>query len=105
VLARDEILDEITLFWLSDSAASSARLYLEQAELMGRRNNPGRVELPVGVSVFPHDLPPARSWAPQVCPRLFYWRALDRGGHFAALEVPELFTEELRRCFRSVRAV
>jgi pimeloyl-ACP methyl ester carboxylesterase len=105
VLARDEILDEITLFWLSDSAASSARLYLEQAELMGRRNNPGRVELPVGVSVFPHDLPPARSWAPQVYPRLFYWLALDRGGHFAALEVPELFTEELRRCFRSVRAV
>jgi pimeloyl-ACP methyl ester carboxylesterase len=102
-LERDEMLDEITLFWLTDSAASSARIYLEQAESLGQRNNPGRVELPVGVSVFPNDLPTARSWAPRVYPRLFYWRELDRGGHFAPLEVPELFTEELRRCFRSIR--
>jgi pimeloyl-ACP methyl ester carboxylesterase len=103
VLSRDDMLDEITLFWLTDTAASSARLYLEQAQLIGKRNNPGRVDLPVGVSVFPHDLPPARSWAPQVYPRLFYWHQLERGGHFAALEVPELFTDELRRCFRSQR--
>ena len=102
-LSRDDMLDEITLFWLTDTAASSARFYLEQAEILGKRNNPGRVELPVGVSVFPHDLPPARSWAPQVYPRLTYWHELDRGGHFAPLEVPELFTEELRRCFRSFR--
>ena len=102
-LSRDDMLDEITLFWLTNTAASSARIYLEQAELIGKRNNPGRVDLPVGVSVFPHDLPPARSWAPRVYPQLVYWNELDRGGHFAALEVPELFTEELRRCFHSFR--
>jgi pimeloyl-ACP methyl ester carboxylesterase len=102
-LSRDDMLDEITLYWLTDSAASSARLYLEQAELLGKRNNPGRVDLPVGVSVFPHDLPAVRSWAPQVYPRLFYWRELNRGGHFASLEAPDLFTNELRRCFRTFR--
>ena len=103
VLSRDDMLDEITLYWLTNSAASSARFYLEQQEALGGRNNPGRVELPVGVSVFPHDLPAARSWAEQVYPKLFYWNELDRGGHFASLEVPELFTEELRRCFRPLR--
>jgi epoxide hydrolase len=100
-VSRDKMLDEITLFWLTDTAASSARIYLEQAQLMGKRNNPGRVEPPVGVSVFPNDMPPARSWAPLVYPQLFYWHELDRGGHFAQLEVPQLFTEELRLCFRS----
>jgi epoxide hydrolase len=104
VLSRDAMLDEITLYWLTNSAASSARFYLEQAVRLNKRNNPGRVDLPVGVSVFPHDLPAARSWAPHVYPELFYWRELDRGGHFASLEVPELFTEELRRCFRPFRA-
>jgi pimeloyl-ACP methyl ester carboxylesterase len=103
VLPRDAMLDEITLYWLTNSAASSARFYLEQHDALGGRNNPGRVDLPVGVSVFPHDLPAARSWASQVYPKLFYWNELDRGGHFASLEVPELFTEELRRCFRSIR--
>ena len=104
VLSRDDMLDEITLFWLTNTAGSSARLYLEQAQLLGKNNNPGRVDLPVGVSVFPHDLPAARSWASWVYPKLFYWNELDRGGHFASLEVPELFTDELRRCFRSYRA-
>ena len=102
-LSRDRMLDEITLFWLANTAASSARIYYEQAAIMGKRNNPGVVDLPVGVSVFPNDLPPAHSWAPLVYPRLFYWRDLDRGGHFAEMEVPELFAEELRRCFRSFR--
>jgi len=103
VLARDAMLDEITLYWLTNSAASSARFYLEQKAALNGRNNPGVVDLPVGVSVFPHDLPAARSWASAVYPRLFYWNELDRGGHFASLEVPALFTEELRRCFRSLR--
>jgi epoxide hydrolase len=102
-LSRDDMLDEITLYWLTDTAASSGRFYLEQARAMGKHNNPGRVDLPVGVSVFPHDLPAARSWAPLVYPKLFYWHELDRGGHFASLEVPQLFTEELRRCFSSFR--
>jgi epoxide hydrolase len=103
VLSRDAMLDEITLYWLTNSAASSARFYLEQGSALGKRNNPGRVELPVGVSVFPHELPAARSWVADVYPRLFYWHELDRGGHFAALEVPDLFTEALRRCFRTLR--
>jgi pimeloyl-ACP methyl ester carboxylesterase len=103
-LSRDAMLDEITLYWLTNSAASSARFYLEQSNALGKHNNPGRVDLPVGVSVFPHDLPAARSWAPAVYPRLFYWHELDRGGHFASLEVPDLFTEELRRCFHPLRS-
>jgi epoxide hydrolase len=103
VLARDAMLDEITLYWLTNSAASSARFYLEQKAALNGRNNPGIVDLPVGVSVFPNDLPAARSWAPAVYPRLFYWNELDRGSHFASLEVPALFTDELRRCFRSLR--
>ncbi len=103
-ISRDAMLDEITLYWLTNSAASSARFYREQSELLRGRNNPGRVDLPVGVSVFPHDLPAARSWAPAVYPRLFYWHELQRGGHFASLEVPELFTEELRRCFHAIRS-
>jgi epoxide hydrolase len=102
-LARDDMLDEITLYWLTGSAASSARFYLEQQSALGKRNNAGRVDLPVGVSVFPHDLPAARSWARLVYPKLFYWHELDRGGHFAPLEVPELFVDELRRCFRQFR--
>jgi pimeloyl-ACP methyl ester carboxylesterase len=99
----DDMLDEITLYWLTNSAGSSARFYLEQASLLGKRNNPGRVDLPVGVSVFPHDLPPARSWAHEVYPKLFYWNELPRGGHFAQLEVPDLFVSELRDCFRGMR--
>jgi len=102
-LARDDMLDEITLFWLTDTAASAARFYLEQAQRMGKHNNPGRVLLPVAVSIFPHDLPAARSWAKQVYPNLFYWNELDRGGHFASLEEPALFVQELRACFRSLR--
>lgn len=104
VISRDRMLDEITLFWLTNTAASSARVYLEQVALMGKHNNPGRVDLPVGVSVFPKDLPPARSWASLVYPKLFYWHELDRGGHFAQFEVPQLFSEELRRCFRKFRS-
>lgn len=103
-VSRDHILDEITLFWLTNTAASSARLYLEQVQLMGARKNPGRVDLPVAVSLFPDDTPSARSWAPLVYPRLLFWNELDRGGHFAQLEVPDLFTQEMRAFGRAVRA-
>jgi epoxide hydrolase len=103
-IARDKMLDEITLYWLTDSAASSARFYAEQAAILDKHNNPGRVDLPVAVSVFPHDLPPARTWAKAVYPKLYYWHELDRGSHFAQLEVPDLFTDELRRAFRPVRS-
>jgi epoxide hydrolase len=103
VIKRDKILDEITLYWLTDTAASSARFYMEQRALLGENLNPGLVDLPVGASVFPKDLPAPRSWAKAVYPKLFYWHDLDEGGHFASLEKPELFVEELRACFRKIR--
>ena len=102
-LNDDAILDEITLYWLTGTAASSARFYLEQRALLGTRKNPGRVDLPVGVSVFPRDLPAPRSWAGRVYPKLIYWNELDRGGHFAALEEPMLFTQELRAFASKIR--
>jgi epoxide hydrolase len=102
-LSRDEMLDEITLYWLTNSAASSARLYFEQRAL-GPRNNAGTVELPVGCSIFPREVYQApRSWAERMYPNLFYWNEVDRGGHFAAFEQPGLFVHELRNCFRSFR--
>jgi epoxide hydrolase len=102
-ISLDHMLDEITLYWLSNSSASSARFYREQAAILKGRNNPGVIELPVGVSVFPNDLPPAKSWAPLVYPNLFYWNELDRGGHFAQLDAPNLFVAELRNCFKAFR--
>lgn len=101
-LSRDEVLDNITLYWLTDTAASSARIYLEDAPLGG---NAGVVDLPVGYSVFPRELYRApRSWAEACFPRLIHWHELDRGGHFAAWEQPQLFAKELRACFGLLRA-
>jgi len=100
-LTRNEMLDNITLYWLTDTAASSARIYFEHA---GANPNAGTVEIPVGCSNFPHEIFPApRSWAERVYTNLVYWSELDRGGHFAAFEEPELFTQELRQCFGSMR--
>jgi pimeloyl-ACP methyl ester carboxylesterase len=100
-LTRDEILDNITLYWLTGTAASSARMYLENAAVIGA---PPVIELPVGCSIFPREIVPApRSWAERFYPNLIYWNELDRGGHFAAFEQPALFTQELRNCFRRLR--
>jgi pimeloyl-ACP methyl ester carboxylesterase len=100
-LTRDEMLDVITLYWLTETAASSARMYLENAEVTG---DPPVIEMPVGCSIFPWEIVPApRSWAERVYPNLIHWNELDRGGHFAAFEQPALFTRELRDCFRSLR--
>jgi epoxide hydrolase len=100
-LTRDEMLDDITLYWLTDTAASSARIYFDNADLGA---NAGLVDLPVGYSAFPCELyRPPRSWAEACYPKLIYWHELDRGGHFAAFEQPVLFTGELRACFRLLR--
>lgn len=100
-LTRDQMLDDITLYWLTNSAASSARIYFENANL---GPNGGIVDLPVGCSIFPREIYRApRSWAEQCYPKLIYWNELNRGGHFAAFEQPMLFAEELRACFRSLR--
>ncbi|HEV7370683.1 MAG TPA: hypothetical protein VGO20_16360, partial [Arenibaculum sp.] len=100
-LTRDEMLDDISLYWLTNTAASSARLYRENAQY---GMNLGVVELPVGVSIFPGEIfRTPRSWAEKVYPNLIHWNELDRGGHFAAFEQPTLFVQELRACFRSLR--
>ena len=100
-LTVDEMLDTVTLYWLTATAASSARLYYEghQASFYG-----GRVDLPVAVSIFPREIVPApRSWADRAFPDIIHWGELSRGGHFAAFEEPDLFVAELRDCFRSLR--
>ncbi len=102
-LTRDEMLDNITLYWLTDTAASSARIYFEHAGVVGK-GNMGVVDLPVACSIFPREIVPApRTWAERFFPKLIHWNELERGGHFAAFEQPALFTQELRECFKSLR--
>lgn len=104
-LTRDQMLDNITLYWLTDTAASSARIYAEHAGI-GASKNAGVVELPVGVSMFPREIFPApRDWAEQFFPKLIYWGEPKRGGHFAAFEEPGLFVEEMRTFARKVRSL
>jgi len=100
-LTRDDILENITLYWLTNTGVSSARLYWENKLAFFDVKN---VTIPVAVSVFPDDIYAApRSWAERAFPRLIHYNKLDRGGHFAAWEQPQLFTEELRVAFRSLR--
>ncbi len=100
-LTRDEILDNITLYWLTNTGVSASRLYWEYK---GGFFNAKGVSVPVAVSVFPSEQYQApRSWAEQAYPNLIYYNEVDKGGHFAAWEQPELFANELRAAFRSVR--
>jgi len=102
-LTRDDILDNITITWLTNTALSGARLYWEYWG-KGYFNAKG-VSIPVAVSVFPDELFPApRSWAEKAYPKLIHYNKLPKGGHFAAWEQPKLLTEELRAGFRSLRA-
>jgi pimeloyl-ACP methyl ester carboxylesterase len=100
ILSRHELLDVITLYWLTNSGASSARLYYES---MGSFR-PMRVTLPVGMSIFPKEIIKSpRKWADGVFPDIIHWNELPRGGHFAAFEQPDLFVSELRTCFAKLR--
>ena len=104
-LTRDDILDNITITWLTNTALSGARLYWENkfASFFGVKGIKG-VSIPVAVSVFPDELYPApRSWAERAYPKLIHYNKLDKGGHFAAWEQPKLLSEELRAGFRSLR--
>jgi pimeloyl-ACP methyl ester carboxylesterase len=102
VLSRDAMLDNITLYWLTGTAASSARLYAESFATEATRQT---VDIPVGVSIFPGELyHPPKLWAERTYSKLFYWNEVSKGGHFAAFEQPELFTAELRACFAKLRA-
>ena len=101
-LTRDDILDNITLTWLTNTAISGGRLYWENK--LGYFNAKG-VSIPTAVSTFPDELYPApRSWTERAFPKLIHYNQLDKGGHFAAWEQPKLFTEEVRAGFRSLRS-
>ena len=99
-LTRDEMLDDITLYWLTATATSSARLYYESFGAFGT----DKVTVPTGVSIFPKEIVrSSRRWAERQYTNIIHWNELDRGGHFAALEQPELFVDEVRATFRSLR--
>jgi pimeloyl-ACP methyl ester carboxylesterase len=100
-LTRDEILDNITLYWLTNTGVSASRLYWEYK---GGFFNAKGVSIPVAVTVFPGEQYQApRSWAERAYPKLIYFHEVDKGGHFAAWEQPKLFSAELRSAFRSLR--
>jgi pimeloyl-ACP methyl ester carboxylesterase len=100
-LTRDEILDNITLYWLTNTGVSASRLYWEYK---GGFFNTKGVSIPVAVSVFPGEQYQApRSWAEKAYPNLIYFNEVEKGGHFAAWEQPQLFSEEIRAAFRSLR--
>jgi pimeloyl-ACP methyl ester carboxylesterase len=102
-LTRDDVLDNITHTWLTNTGVSGARLYWENWGKLGYFNAKG-VKVPVAVSVFPDELYPApRSWTERAYPNLIHFNRLPKGGHFAAFEQPKLLTEELRAGFRSLR--
>ncbi|HSC06699.1 MAG TPA: alpha/beta fold hydrolase [Steroidobacteraceae bacterium] len=100
-LTRDEILDNITLYWLTNTGVSASRLYWEYR---GGFFNAKGVSIPVAVSVFPGEQYEApRSWTEQAYPKLIHYNKVSKGGHFAAWEQPQLFSEEVRAAFRSLR--
>jgi pimeloyl-ACP methyl ester carboxylesterase len=100
-LTRDEVLDNITLYWLTNTGVSASRLYWEYK---GGYFNAKHVPIPVAITVFPGEQYQApRSWAEQAYPKLIYFHEVAKGGHFAAWEEPELFAAELRAAFRPVR--
>ncbi|MCB1705328.1 MAG: alpha/beta fold hydrolase [Halioglobus sp.] len=100
VLTKDELLDNVMMYWLNNAGGSSARLYWESF------NNPSLepITMPVGCSIFPREIfRSSRRWAEKRFTNLIHWNELERGGHFAALEQPELFLQEIRNCFRVLR--
>jgi pimeloyl-ACP methyl ester carboxylesterase len=100
VINRDELLDNVMLYWLNNTGASSARLYWESF------NNPSMqpIAMPTGCSIFPKEIfRSSRRWAEQRFQNLIHWNELSQGGHFAALEQPDVLVNELRTCFRSLR--
>jgi pimeloyl-ACP methyl ester carboxylesterase len=109
-LTRDQVLDNITLYWLTGTGASAARSYWESygpdapATAAAAGQAPPAVAVPVGFTTFPGEIWRApRSWVEQSYPTLTYFNEVDRGGHFAAWEEPEIFSAEVRAAFRSLR--
>ncbi len=107
-LTRDNIVDNITLYWLTGTGASAARSYWEdglaRAKALASGQAPPEVSLPVGFTTFPGEIwRTPRSWVEKSYPNVSYFNAVDRGGHFAAWEEPELFSEEMRAAFSALR--
>jgi len=107
-LTRDHILDNITLYWLTGTGASAARSYWEdglaRAQLLASGQAPPDVTIPVGFTTFPGEIwKTPRSWVENSYPNVSYFNEVDKGGHFAAWEEPELFSEEMRAAFRALR--
>jgi pimeloyl-ACP methyl ester carboxylesterase len=104
---KDEVLDDISLYWLTNSAASSARLYWEnmgRSPISAAAMKTSEISVPVAITVFPEDVYRApESWAKRAYPKLSYFHEVDKGGHFAAWEQPQLFADELRAAFKSSR--
>jgi pimeloyl-ACP methyl ester carboxylesterase len=104
---KDDVLDDITLYWLTNSGASSSRLYWENAGrnvLSAAAQKTSEISLPVAITVFAEDVyRPPETWAKRAYRNLIYFHKVDKGGHFAAWEQPELFSGELRAAFRSLR--
>ena len=99
-LGRDELLDNVMLYWLTGTGASSARLYWESFNTPPMES----VKVPVGCSIFPKEIfRSSKRWAEKHFGSLLHWNELAKGGHFAAFELPEVFVDELRECFRSLR--
>src|SRR4051794_9171119 len=107
LLTKDEMLDDVTLYWLTNTAASSARIYWEtngQSILLSSAQKTGEISLPVAISVFPQEVYRApETWARRAYPNLIYFNQLERGGHSAAWQEPELSSNELRSAVRSLR--
>jgi pimeloyl-ACP methyl ester carboxylesterase len=107
-LTRDHIVDNITLYWLTGTGASAARSYWEDgralAQALASGQAPPEISLPVGFTTFPGEIwRTPRSWAEKAYPNLTYFNEVEKGGHFAAWEEPQLFAEEMRAAFRSLR--
>ncbi|MDX1504197.1 MAG: epoxide hydrolase, partial [Spongiibacter sp.] len=99
-LSVTAMLDNISLYWLTNSGASSARLYWESFSDMSGVE----ISLPTGISVFPREIfRPARAWAERKYHNIIHWGKPAKGGHFAAFEQPEIFVDELRQCFANLR--
>ncbi len=105
--AVDDVLDNISLYWLTNTAASAARIYWENRNteiVSAGAQKSNLIKLPVAITVFPEDVYASpESWARSAYPNLIYFHRVDRGGHFAAWEQPQLFTEEMRAAFKSLR--
>jgi pimeloyl-ACP methyl ester carboxylesterase len=106
VIGRDEILDDITLYWLTNTGASSSRFYWENNNnnFSAAAQKTNQIKVPVAITVFPHEIYRApETWSRQAYPSLYYFHEAAKGGHFAAWEQPEIFSTELRAAFRTLR--